>query len=57
MHFRCEAFNKDGKTVDLKYFNISVGGVTDASKDERVEKMKKKANREGFGFRVKMEED
>jgi hypothetical protein len=34
-----------------------VGGVTDASKDERVEKMKKKAHREGFGFRVKMEED
>jgi hypothetical protein len=57
MHFRCEAFNQDGKTVDLKYFNISVGGVTDASKDERVEKMKKKAHREGFGFRVKMEED
>lgn len=57
MHYRCEAFNKDGKIVDLKYYNISVGGVTDATKDERVQAMKKKANREGFGFRVKMEED
>lgn len=57
MHFRCEAFTDKGKVVDLKYYNISVGGVTDASKDERVQKMKKKAHKEGFGFRVKMEED
>ena len=57
MHFKCEAFAKDGKVVDEKYIQVSVGGVTDASKDERVVAMKKKAHREGFGFRVQLMPD
>jgi hypothetical protein len=56
MFFKCEMFNKDGKIIEERHVEISVGGVEDATKNEKVIALKKKAQQQGFGFRVKRED-
>lgn len=53
MYFRCEIFNDKGKIIEERYVQVSVGGVEDATKNEKVQALKKKAYQQGFGFRVK----
>lgn len=57
MYFKCELFNKDGKIVEERHVQVSAGGVEDATKNEKVQVLKKKAAQQGFGFRVKQMED
>jgi hypothetical protein len=57
MFFKCQVFDKDGKIIEERHVQISVGGVEDATKNEQVQKLKKKAMNMGFAFRVKREED
>jgi len=57
MFFKCETFDKDGKLMDSKHIQVSAGGVEDATKNEKVQALKKKAQQQGFGFRVKREDD
>jgi hypothetical protein len=57
MFFKCEIFNEKGKIIEERHVEISVGGVTDATKNEKVQKLKKKAYQQGFGFRVKREDN
>lgn len=58
MFYLCEMFDgKTGKIIEKKHIEISVGGVTDATKNDKVQKLKKKAQQQGFGFRVKREDD
>lgn len=52
MHFRCEIFDGKGNIIDLKHIQVSVLDVQDATKNEKVQKLKKKAQQQGFGFRV-----
>jgi hypothetical protein len=52
MYFKCMLFNKDGKTIEERHVEVSVGDVSDATKNEKVLKLKKKAAQQGFGFRV-----
>jgi hypothetical protein len=52
MYFKCELFNKDGKIVEERHIQVSVLDVQDATKNEKVQKLKKKAAQQGFGFRV-----
>lgn len=54
--FKCEIFNKDGKIIEERHIEVSVGDVNDATKNEKVAKLKKKAYQQGFGFRVKRED-
>lgn len=53
MFFRCEIFNDKGKIIEERHVQVSVGGVEDATKNEKVQALKKKAMNMGFGFRVK----
>ena len=55
--FKCEMFDKNGKIIEERHIEVKVGGVTDASKNEKVAAMKKKAQQQGFAFRVKREDD
>ena len=57
MFFKCEIFNDKGKIIEERHVEISVGGVTDATKNEKVIALKKKAQQQGFGFRCKREDD
>jgi len=57
MFFKCELFNEKGKIVESRHIEVSVGGVEDATKNEKVLKLKKKARDQGFGFRVKKEDN
>ena len=57
MYFRCELFNKDGKIIEERHVQVAAGGVEDATKNEKVQKLKKKAQQQGFGFRVKRMEE
>jgi hypothetical protein len=57
MFFKCEIFNDKGKIIEERHVQVSVGGVEDASKNEQIQKLKKKAMNMGFGFRVKREDD
>lgn len=57
MFFKCEIFTKDGKIIETRHVQVSAGGVEDASKNEAVQKLKKKSMNMGFGFRVKREDD
>jgi len=57
MFFKCELFNKDGKIIEERHIQVSAGGVEDATKNEKVQALKKKATQQGFGFRVKREDD
>jgi hypothetical protein len=57
MVFKCETFDKDGKLLDSKHIQVSAGGVEDASKDSRVQELRKKAMKMGCGFRVKREDN
>jgi hypothetical protein len=52
MFFKCELFDQNGKIIEERHVQISAGGVTDATKNEQVQKLKKKASQQGFGFRV-----
>lgn len=56
MFFKVEIFNDKGKIIEERHVEISVGGVTDATKNEKVIALKKKATQMGFGFRCRMEE-
>ena len=57
MYFKCEIFNGDGKIIEERHIEVSVGDVSDAAKNEKVAKLKKKAYQQGFGFRVKREDN
>lgn len=57
MYFKCEIFNGDGKIIEERHIEVSVGDVNDATKNEKVAKLKKKAYQQGFGFRVKREDN
>ncbi len=57
MHFRCEIFDGKGNIIDLKHIQVSVLDVQDATKNEKAQKLKKKAQQQGFGFRVKRMEE
>lgn len=57
MYFKCEIFDKDGKMIESRHIQVSAGGVEDATKNEKVMALKKKARNMGFGFRVKREDD
>jgi len=57
MFFKCEIFNDKGKIIEERHVQVSAGGVEDATKNEQVQKLKKKAAQQGVGFRVKREDD
>jgi len=57
MYYKCEMFAKDGKIVEERHIKVKVGTVDDATKNEQVAKFKKKARDQGFGFRVKREDN
>lgn len=58
MYFKCQLFDgKAGKVIEERHIQVSVGGVEDASKNEKVQKLKKKAQQQGFGFRVQRMDD
>lgn len=52
MFFKCEMFNEKGKIIEERHIEVKVGTVDDATKNEQVAKLKKKARDQGFGFRV-----
>lgn len=52
MYYQCQIFDKDGKLVEERHIEVSVGAVLDASKNEKVQALKKKAQLQGYGFRV-----
>ena len=57
MFFRCEMFDKNGKIIESRHIEVSVGDVSDATKNEKVAALKTKAYQQGFGFRVKREDN
>ena len=58
MYFKCQIFDgKLGKVIEERHVQVAVGGVEDATKNEKVQKLKKKAHQQGFGFRVTRMED
>lgn len=57
MYFRCEIFDEKGRIIEQRHVQVPVGGVEDATKNDKVQRLKKKATQQGFGFRVKREED
>lgn len=57
MYFKCEIFNDKGKIIEERHIEVNVGDVNDATKNEKVAKLKKKAQQQGFGFRVKREDN
>jgi hypothetical protein len=57
MYFKCEIFNEKGIIIEERHIEVSVGGVEDATKNEKVQVLKKKAYQQGFGFRVKRMDD
>jgi hypothetical protein len=57
MFYKCETFDKNGKIIDSKHVEVKVGGVSDATKNAQVLSLKKKAQQQGHGFRVKREDD
>lgn len=54
--FKCEIFNDKGKIIEERHIEVNVGDVNDATKNEKVTKLKKKAQQQGFGFRVRRED-
>lgn len=56
MYFKCEMFDKNGKIIEERHIEVSVGDVNDAAKNPKVAALKKKAYQQGFGFRVKRED-
>ena len=56
MYFKCEIFNDKGKIIEERHIEVNVGDVNDATKNEKVAKLKKKAQQQGFGFRVRRED-
>ena len=57
MYFKCELFTDKGKIVEERHVQVSAGGVEDATKNEKVQALKKKAYQQGFGFRVQRMDD
>jgi hypothetical protein len=57
MFFKCEMFNTDGKIIETRHIEVSVGTVDEALKHEKIIKLKNKAKDQGFGFRVKREDE
>lgn len=57
MYFKCEIFNDKGKIIEERHIEVNVGDVNDATKNEKVAKLKKKAQQQGFGFRVRREDN
>ena len=56
MYFKCEIFNDKGKIIEERHIEVNVGDVNDATKNEKVAKLKKKAQQQGLGFRVRRED-
>lgn len=58
MFFKCQLFDgKTGRVVEERHVQVAAGGVEDATKNKKVQKLKKKAQQQGFGFRVTREND
>lgn len=57
MFFKCQLFDAKGKIVEERHVQVAAGGVEDATKNDKVQKLKKKASQQGFGFRVTREDD
>jgi len=57
MYFKCQLFGKDGIIVEERHVQVAAGGVEDATKNEKVQALKKKAAQQGFGFRVQRMDD
>ena len=57
MYFKCETFDNKGNIIHTKNVEVSVLDVQDAAKHETVTKLRKKAQQQGFGFRVKRIDD
>lgn len=56
-HFRVEVLGKEGKIVEVKQIDIKDNTVDKALAEGKVAKLKKEAQAQGFGFRVKLEEE
>lgn len=52
MYFKCELFDEKGKIIEERHIEVTAGSVDDATKNEKVQALKKKARNQGFGFRV-----
>ena len=52
MYYQCQILDRDGKIVEERHIEVSVGTVDDATKNEKVKALKKKAQLYGHGFRV-----
>jgi len=57
MYFKCELFDGKGKIIEERHVQVAAGGVEDATKNEKVQALKKKAGQQGFGFRVQRMDD
>lgn len=56
-HFRVEVLGKEGKVVEVKQIEFKDASVGKALAEGKVSKLKKEAQAQGFGFRVKLEEE
>jgi hypothetical protein len=52
VYYQCQIFDKDGKIIEERHVEVSVGAPVDASNNEKVKALKRKAQLQGFGFRV-----
>jgi hypothetical protein len=57
MYYKCEIFDKNGKIIEERYVEVPVGDVSDATKNVNVMILKKKAQNQGFGFRIKRKDE
>jgi hypothetical protein len=53
-HFRVEVLGKEGKIVETKHIEIRESVVDKALAESKVERLKREAKAQGFGFRVKL---
>ena len=55
--FRVEVLGPNGKMIEVKHVDLNAKSVMQALQSKEVNKIKKDARLEGYGFRVKLEEE
>ena len=55
--FRVEVLGANGKMIEVKHVDLKAITVMQALQSKEVNKIKKDAKEQGFGFRVKLEEE
>ena len=55
--FRVEVMDTKGKTIEIRHVELGVKSVALALNSALVNKIKREAKANGYGFRVKLEEE